>query len=64
MNSFLRLSSRDRRLAFLQAGDRIRLSAASVEKDLWVCWTLRALWGLPEAGKSLTFKGGTSLSKM
>jgi len=64
MNSFLRLSSRDRRLAFLQAGDRIRLPAASVEKDLWVCWTLRALWGLPEAGKSLTFKGGTSLSKV
>jgi hypothetical protein len=34
-----------------------------VEKDLWVCWTLRALFHLPSSGPHLTFKGGTSLSK-
>jgi predicted nucleotidyltransferase component of viral defense system len=28
-----------------------------------VCWTLRELFGLPEDGPHLTFKGGTSLSK-
>ncbi len=39
------------------------LQAASVEKDLWVCWTLRALFTLPGIGPHLTFKGGTSLSK-
>jgi hypothetical protein len=46
-----------------EAGRRLGLSAGSVEKDLWVCWTLRALLRLPSSGPHLTFKGGTSLSK-
>lgn len=41
----------------------MRLRAASVEKDFWVCWTLRELFTLPGIGPRLTFKGGTSLSK-
>ena len=39
------------------------LQAVSVEKDFWVCWTLRELFSLPGIGEHLTFKGGTSLSK-
>jgi hypothetical protein len=35
-----------------------------VEKDFWVCWTLRELFSLPEIGEHLLFKGGTSLSKV
>jgi len=31
-----------------------------VEKDFWVCWTLRELFSLPDVGPRLTFKGGTS----
>ena len=34
-----------------------------MEKDFWVCWTLRELFRLPGIGEHLTFKGGTSLSK-
>lgn len=34
-----------------------------VEKDFWVCWTLKTLFELPPGNPSLTFKGGTSLSK-
>ena len=34
-----------------------------MEKDFWVCWTLRELFSLPDIGPQLTFKGGTSLSK-
>jgi len=34
-----------------------------VEKDFWVCWVLAALFNDPELGGSLTFRGGTSLSK-
>ena len=34
-----------------------------MEKDFWVCWTLRELFSLPDIGPRLTFKGGTSLSK-
>jgi hypothetical protein len=63
VDAFLRLSSRDRRLACLQVEDRMGLQAASAEKDFWVCWTLRALTRLPSIGGHLTFKGGTSLSK-
>ena len=37
------------------------LQAVSVEKDFWVCWTLRDLFTLPGIGSHLTFKGGTSL---
>ncbi|HEY3675719.1 MAG TPA: nucleotidyl transferase AbiEii/AbiGii toxin family protein, partial [Candidatus Tumulicola sp.] len=32
-------------------------------KDFWVCWTLKSLFTLPSGNPSMTFKGGTSLSK-
>ena len=35
----------------------------SIEKDFWVCWTLREIFALRTTGPHLTFKGGTSLSK-
>jgi len=35
-----------------------------VEKDAWVCWTLRQLFDLPDARAHFIFKGGTSLSKV
>src|SRR5271166_1432542 len=63
MDGFLKMSSKDRRLACLQVEERMHLQAASVEKDFWICWTLRKLFALPEIGPHLTFKGGTSLSK-
>lgn len=34
-----------------------------IEKDIWVVWTLSAIYGTP-LGNSLTLKGGTSLSKV
>jgi predicted nucleotidyltransferase component of viral defense system len=63
MDSFLKMSPKDRRLTCLQVEERMHLQAASVEKDFWICWTLRELFALPEIGPHLTFKGGTSLSK-
>jgi predicted nucleotidyltransferase component of viral defense system len=63
MDSVVKMSAADRRLACVQAEERLGLQAASIEKDFWVCWTLRELAGLPELGEHLTFKGGTSLSK-
>jgi hypothetical protein len=38
-------------------------NAEVLEKDLWVVWTLRALFEDPALGHLLGFKGGTSLSK-
>lgn len=63
MDAFLRLSAEERREACRIAEERISLRAASIEKDFWICWTLRELFALPGIGKHLTFKGGTSLSK-
>lgn len=63
MDSFARLPASERRLACLATAEAKHLQAASVDKDFWVCWTLRALFNLPDVGKRITFKGGTSLSK-
>jgi predicted nucleotidyltransferase component of viral defense system len=63
MNVFLALDFADRRLSCEAVQADLGLDAASVEKDFWVCWTLRELFSLPGIGEHLTFKGGTSLSK-
>lgn len=63
MDAFLTLAMDDRRDACREAEARLRLRASSIEKDFWVCWTLRELFALPGIGEHLNFKGGTSLSK-
>ena len=63
MRAILALTPEERRIACQQVEERMGLQAASVEKDFWVCWTLRELTRLPGVGEHLTFKGGTSLSK-
>lgn len=63
MNAFIQLPEGRRRAAFQQVDEAIGLQSASVEKDFWVCWTLRELFTLTDLGPHLTFKGGTSLSK-
>jgi hypothetical protein len=63
MNEFIALPEERRRLVCTQAGAQLNLFETAVEKDFWVCWTLRKLFELPEWGEHLTFKGGTSLSK-
>lgn len=63
MDNFLQLPPKRRRAAFQMVDEKIGLQSVSVEKDFWVCWTLRELFRLPRVGTHLTFKGGTSLSK-
>lgn len=59
---FFSLSTDDRREALEYARDQTGRPAHLLEKDVWVVWTLRALFkSLLSA--DLTFKGGTSLSK-
>lgn len=63
MDSFLQMPA-DRRRRFCEEAQAVLgLPAESIEKDFWVCWTLRELFALPGIGSQLTFKGGTSLSK-
>src|SRR2546426_9159579 len=64
MDTFARLSLVDRHLHFEQTAAPRNITPQIVEKDFWVCWTLKELFGLPEIGQHLIFKGGTSLSKV
>lgn len=63
MDRFLSLADDRRGALFGAAGRELGLTSATVEKDFWVCWILRSLFGLSTTGPHLTFKGGTSLSK-
>ena len=62
--AFWQLSERDRRALFSEAGERLRIPAHMMEKDAWVCWTLREIFTLPDARAHFIFKGGTSFSKV
>lgn len=59
---FFVLSPQDRQDALQVAASRSGRAAHLLEKDIWVVWTLSALFDAPFAG-DLVFKGGTSLSK-
>jgi predicted nucleotidyltransferase component of viral defense system len=64
MQGFLILSLNDQKLAIEQTAARKGWAASSVEKDFWVCWILQKLFGMDWLAAHLTFKGGTSLSKV
>ena len=64
MDDFARQKPGDRADLFATVAARRGLNAAIVEKDFWVCWTLRRLFTLENPPAGLLFKGGTSLSKV
>lgn len=43
--------------------ERLRRTEVVLEKDVWVCWVLQALFTMP-GRLPMAFKGGTSLSKV
>ena len=54
----------DRAALFGETGAGRGVANTIIEKDFWVCWTLKRLFDLPaNRAASLVFKGGTSLSK-
>ncbi|MGH8438307.1 MAG: nucleotidyl transferase AbiEii/AbiGii toxin family protein [Pseudomonas sp.] len=61
--NFFTLSQEDQSDALLQASSNLGRPAFVLEKDLWVVWTLGKIFSTP-VGDHLTFKGGTSLSKV
>ncbi len=63
MDRVIRLNDRQRNELFTAAAAATGMVPIILEKDFWVCWTLRELFGLPRIGEHLIFKGGTSLSK-
>jgi hypothetical protein len=56
---FLHLPVGDRREIIQTAATQLGQQATVLEKDVWVCWTLRALFSMPDA-HPMAFKGGTS----
>ena len=64
MDKVALLPASDRAALFGETGAGRGVANTIIEKDFWVCWTLKRLFGLPQnAAASLVFKGGTSLSK-
>jgi len=61
--SWFELSAADQSEALEVAAGRSGRPAHLLEKDIWVVWTLAAIYASP-LGSTLTFKGGTSLSKV
>ena len=65
MNRVAALPADQRNELFALTAERRGLgSAAVVEKDFWVCWTLKQIFEHEELAKIFIFKGGTSLSKL
>ena len=61
--SWFGLGRKDQAEALEFAAGRCGRPAHLLEKDIWIVWALSAICRSPLAGK-LTFKGGTSLSKV
>ena len=64
MNEIYLLSKDERELFFRAATDIKNMPFEIIEKDYWVVWVLERLFSLEKMKSHLTFKGGTSLSKV
>ena len=63
MDDFAKHKPAERQPYFEETAARRTSTATAIEKDFWICWTLKHLFeleGIPE----LRFKGRTSLSKV
>jgi hypothetical protein len=63
MDDFAKSKTTERQPYFEETAARLTSTTAAVEKDFWICWTLKHLFTL-ESVPELRFKGGTSLSKV
>lgn len=61
--AYLELPREDQKAILQAAAAELGRQAAVLEKDIWVCWALQALFSMPDA-HPMAFKGGTSLSKV
>ncbi len=61
--SFLHLSSIEQSQILRGLASRLSRPPTILEKDVWVCWVLQTLFTMPDR-LPMTFKGGTSLSKV
>ncbi len=64
MDAIAQWAADERAALFQETAVRRGIVPTIVEKDFWVCWTLRRLFAHPERRPAMLFKGGTSLSKV
>lgn len=64
MDKVAAFSTDQRSELFEETARRRAVHPAIIEKDFWVCWVLKKLFGSAELTGQLVFKGGTSLSKV
>ena len=64
MDKIANLKLTERSELFSETAARMGVSPNIIEKDFWVCWTLRRLFEVLQFRPQLIFKGGTSLSKV
>lgn len=63
MDKFASLPDSEQQKYFDETAEQRSLRNIIIEKDFWVCWTLKRLFTHSDLAPFLTFKGGTSLSK-
>ena len=63
MDNFAKLAADERRPYLEETASRRNSTNTAIEKDFWVCWTLRHLFSLQGVPR-MCFKGGTTLSKV
>lgn len=62
-NAFLQLSPDEQASIFQTCAGKLGRRPEHLEKDVWICWVLQALFTMPRR-LPMAFKGGTSLSKV
>jgi hypothetical protein len=60
---FLQLSADEQADIINTCAAKLGRRPEHLEKDVWICWVLRNLFGMPQS-LPMAFKGGTSLSKV
>lgn len=61
--SFLHLKAQEQSQIYRALAPQLARTPVVLEKDVWVCWVLQALFTMPDR-LPMAFKGGTSLSKV
>lgn len=64
MDKIYLLNPKERLPYFETAAAKMGVTVPLIEKDYWVVWVLGRLFNIDEIKSHLTFKGGTSLSKV
>ena len=56
MDSVLQLTPKQRSELFIAAAQQSGIDVVVLEKDFWVCWTLKELFRLPTMGETFDFQ--------